>query len=83
MVRWFDIRISKFINVFLLLLHVPSNVTAHFRNVDDTTATYPKFLVNLRDVIFQVPPYTEDWSGLDGIWYERYLKEARSVKKQV
>ncbi|CAG8526648.1 10213_t:CDS:10 [Paraglomus occultum] len=57
-------------------------VIAYFRDVDNTTGTYSDFLVKLRDVILQAPPYTEDWYGLDGIWYERYLKEAKSADKQ-
>ncbi|CAG8474217.1 3548_t:CDS:2 [Paraglomus occultum] len=55
-------------------------VAAYFRNVDSTTCTYPDFLVNInsRDIILRVPPpYTEEWYGLDSIWYERYLKEAK------
>nr|CAG8649631.1 15595_t:CDS:2 [Entrophospora candida] len=36
----------------------------------------------MRDVILESPPFTEDWGGLDGILYERYIKEAKNSNKK-
>ncbi|RUS27590.1 hypothetical protein BC938DRAFT_483030 [Jimgerdemannia flammicorona] len=52
-------------------------VIAYFRDVDSVDCTYAKFLHALRDVILESPPFTEDWSGLDGTWYRRYARLAK------
>ncbi|RUO95988.1 hypothetical protein BC936DRAFT_142837 [Jimgerdemannia flammicorona] len=44
-------------------------VIAYFRDVDSVDCTYPHFLEALRETILESPPFTEDWSGLDGVWY--------------
>nr|CAG8618853.1 6969_t:CDS:2 [Entrophospora candida] len=57
-------------------------VNAYFRDAIDTINTYPHFLLKLQDVILKSPPFTEDWGGLDGIWYERYIREAKNSNKK-
>ncbi|RUP44576.1 hypothetical protein BC936DRAFT_149268 [Jimgerdemannia flammicorona] len=58
-------------------------VIAYFRDVDGVDCTYPHFLDALRDIILESPPFTEDWGGLDGIWYDRYVRQANKAHKKV
>ncbi|CAG8756200.1 225_t:CDS:2, partial [Ambispora leptoticha] len=41
------------------------------------TWNYEHFLNELKEIITNSPPYTEDWSGLDGTWYNRYIYHAK------
>ncbi|KAG9296335.1 hypothetical protein G9A89_014927 [Geosiphon pyriformis] len=58
-------------------------VIAYLRDVDSGDCTYPHFLDKLRDTVLESPPFTEDWSGLDGIWYKRYAHQAHLAQKKV
>src|SRR6266542_3657123 len=43
--------------------------------------TYEHFLNELKETIITSPPYTNDWSGLDGAWYGRYIYHVNKVRK--
>ncbi|CAG8680873.1 43157_t:CDS:10 [Gigaspora margarita] len=47
-------------------------VLKYFETYDEDTRTYEHFLNELKETIITSPPYTDDWSGLDGAWYGRY-----------
>ncbi|CAG8657779.1 849_t:CDS:2, partial [Paraglomus occultum] len=52
-------------------------VLKYFETHDRKTWNYEHFLNELKEVIINSPPYTEDWGGLDGIWYSRYIYHAK------
>ena len=37
------------------------------------------FLNELRETIISSPPYTDDWTGLDGAWCNRFKKFSNKV----
>ncbi|CAG8786234.1 10785_t:CDS:2, partial [Gigaspora rosea] len=51
-------------------------VLKYFETYDEETWTYEHFLNELKETIITSPPYTNDWSGLDGAWYGRYTYHA-------
>src|SRR6266540_5813848 len=46
-------------------------VSLYFENVDDDLY----FLEELHDVILDSPLFTDDWYGLDRVWYKRYYSQ--------
>ncbi|CAG8602051.1 2033_t:CDS:10, partial [Acaulospora morrowiae] len=48
-------------------------VLEYFKTNDRETWTYKHFLNEIRETIIISPPYSGDWSGLDGAWYRRYI----------
>ena len=34
-------------------------------------------------VILDSPPYTDDWTGIDGVWYRRYSEHAKKAGRQI
>ncbi|CAG8592524.1 2405_t:CDS:10, partial [Acaulospora morrowiae] len=56
--------------------YVGSNaVLKYFETHNRKTWNYEHFLNELREIIIDSPP--EDWSGLDGTWYNRYIYYAK------
>ncbi|CAG8541644.1 1888_t:CDS:10 [Acaulospora morrowiae] len=51
-------------------------VIEYFKTNDRETWTYKHFLNEIRETIIISPPYSDDWSGLDGAWYRRYIYHA-------
>ncbi|CAG8717268.1 16709_t:CDS:10, partial [Funneliformis mosseae] len=49
-------------------------VLNYFKSYDSETWTYQHFLTELRETIISSPPYTDDWTGLDGAWCNRFKK---------
>lgn len=56
-------------------------VLKYFETYDEDTRTYEHFLNELKETIITSPPYTDDWSGLDGAWYGRYTYHVNKVRK--
>ncbi|CAI2189770.1 9995_t:CDS:2, partial [Funneliformis geosporum] len=54
----------------------------YFKIIDNEECTYDNFLKKFRHVILDSPPYTEDWTGIDGIWYRKYSELAKKAGKQ-
>ncbi|CAG8532151.1 6874_t:CDS:2 [Paraglomus occultum] len=51
----------------------------YFKTNDRETWTYKHFLNEIRETIISSPPYSDDWSGLDGAWYRRYTYHASKL----
>ncbi|RHZ71250.1 hypothetical protein Glove_261g52 [Diversispora epigaea] len=52
-------------------------VLKYFGTYDRKTWNYEHFLNELKEIIINSPPDTQDWSGLDGTWYNRYIYHAK------
>ncbi|CAG8734197.1 11487_t:CDS:2, partial [Funneliformis caledonium] len=57
-------------------------INDYFKIVNDEQCTYYNFLKKFQYVILDAPPYTDDWTGIDGVWYRRYSEYAKKAGKQ-
>ncbi|CAG8625511.1 11215_t:CDS:10 [Funneliformis mosseae] len=57
-------------------------INDYFKIVNDEQCTYYNFLKKFQYVILNAPPYTDDWTGIDGVWYRRYSEYAKKAGKQ-
>nr|CAG8667726.1 4465_t:CDS:2 [Entrophospora candida] len=57
-------------------------ISDYFKIVDNEQCTYYNFLKKFQHVILDSPPYTDDWTGIDGAWYRRYSEHAKKAGKQ-
>ncbi|CAG8535744.1 11165_t:CDS:2 [Funneliformis caledonium] len=53
-----------------------AGINEYFKTNDRETWTYKHFLNEIRETIIISPPYSDDWSGLDGAWFRRYIYHA-------
>ncbi|CAG8655454.1 5541_t:CDS:10, partial [Paraglomus brasilianum] len=44
-----------------------------------SSVSYLEFLESNRSLIVKTPPLTEDWRGLNGAWYNRYLQTSKRL----
>ena len=52
----------------------------YFKTYNSGTWTYQHFLNVLRETIILFSPYTNDWTGLDGKWFDKFIKYSNKVK---
>jgi len=44
-----------------------------------TDWSYREFLTLHHDVIVASPPFSDDWYGLDGAWFHRFLRKVKEL----
>ncbi|CAG8706843.1 254_t:CDS:2, partial [Cetraspora pellucida] len=52
---------------------------SYLKGGDSNFWSYKEFLKKNRSTICESPPFTNDWAGLNGRWFERFLQAVKSL----
>ncbi|RUP15947.1 hypothetical protein BC936DRAFT_139564 [Jimgerdemannia flammicorona] len=56
-----------------------SLVTQYFQKYSPKEWSYNHFLQRNRSAIVKLPPFSADWTGIDGAWQNRFLCVAKKI----